>query len=154
MRVWQVLVILAVFVGSAPAQPHPKKSITKPLPPAPSAYTVEKITVEGNRYYTPQQIIAASGLQVGAKAGPVELEAARKKLEASGSFDNVSYRYAPSEDGEGYDVTLTVSEIGQLYPFRFEDLPLNAAQVDAWLKQRSPLFGAKLPASRPGIDQY
>lgn len=123
-------------------------------PPAPTAYTVENLTVEGNRAYTSEQIFAVAGLRVGQKAGKSEFDAAREKLEATGAFDHVSYRYAPSKDGEGYDATFEVAEVGQLYPVRFAELPATDAQLRTWLKQKDPLFRDKIPATKPVVDRY
>jgi outer membrane protein insertion porin family len=122
--------------------------------PAPTAYTVENLTVEGNHNYTSGQILAVAGLQVGQKAGKSEFEAAREKLEATGAFDQVSYRFAPSQDAEGYDAAYQVSEVAQIYPVRFQDLPATDAQLRTWLKQKDPLFGAKIPATKPVVDRY
>ena len=122
--------------------------------PAPTAYTVENLTVEGNHAYTAGQVLAVAGLHVGQKAGKSEFDAAREKLEATGAFDKVSYRFAPSKDGEGYDATYEVAEVGQLYPIRFQDLPAGNDQIRAWLKQKDPLFGDKIPATKPVVDRY
>jgi outer membrane protein insertion porin family len=122
--------------------------------PAPTAYTVENLTVEGNHAYTSGQVLAVAGLHVGQKAGKSEFDAAREKLEATGAFDKVSYRFAPSKDGEGYDATYEVSEVGQLYPVRFQELPAGNDQIRAWLKQKDPLFGDKIPATKPVVDRY
>jgi len=122
--------------------------------PAPTAYTVENLTVEGNHAYTAQQIFAVAGLRVGQKAGRSEFDAAREKLEATGAFDRVSYRYAPSKDNQGYDATYEVSEVGQTYPIRFADLPATDAELRTWLKQKDPLFEDKIPATKPVVDRY
>ena len=122
--------------------------------PAPTAYTVENLKVEGNHNYTTSQILAVAGLQVGQKAGKSEFEAARQKLEATGAFDQVSYRFAPSQDAEGYDAAYQVSEVAQIYPVRFQDLPATDAQLRTWLKQKDPLFGEKIPATKPVVDRY
>ena len=122
--------------------------------PAPSAYTVENLTVEGNRAYTSEQILTVAGLRVGQKAGKSEFDAARDKLDATGAFDSVSYRYTPSKDGEGYDATFQVAEVGQMYPVRFAELPASDAQLRAWLKQKDPLFRDKIPATKPVVDRY
>ena len=139
------------------AQPHKKrpKPATDSSPgPAPTAYLIENLTVEGNHVYTAAQIIAAAGLRAGQKAGKAEFDAAREKLEATGSFDKVSYSYAPSKDNEGYDATYEVSEVGQLYPIRFDALPATDAQLRAWLKQKDPLFEIKIPATKRVVDRY
>ncbi len=122
--------------------------------PAPTSYTVETLTVRGNHAYTAAQILAAAGLSVGQKAGKSEFDAAREKLEATGGFDHVSYWFAPSKDGEGYDATYEVAEVGQIYPVRFQDLPATNEQIRAWLKQKDPLFGDKIPATKPVVDRY
>jgi outer membrane protein assembly factor BamA len=114
---------------------------------------VEAFTVEGNHAYTAEQILAAAGLRAGQLGGKTEFDAARDKLEATGAFDNVSYRFAPSKDGEGYDVVFEVAEVGQLYPIRFEDLPARDDQLRAWLKQKDPLFGDKIPATKLVVDR-
>ncbi|HTW63856.1 MAG TPA: POTRA domain-containing protein [Bryobacteraceae bacterium] len=150
----RLAVIFAICAALAPAQTrHRRKAATDPGP-APTAYTMENITVEGNHVYTREQILAVTGLRVGQKAGRREFDAARDKLDATGSFDKVSYRYTPSQDVEGYDVTFEVAEIGQLYPMRFEDLPATDAQLRAWLQQQDPLFGPKIPATHPVVDRY
>jgi outer membrane protein insertion porin family len=147
--------VLALCAASLPAQTHRQRKPAVANPgPAPTAYTVEQLTVEGNHVYGAGQILAVTGIRVGQKAGRREFDAAREKLAATGSFDSVSYRYAPSKDGEGYDVVFEVSEIGQLYPMRFDDLPATDAQLRAWLKEKDPLFGQKIPATQPVVDRY
>jgi outer membrane protein insertion porin family len=142
--------------GIAFAQSHAR---TKPPQnsnpgPAPTAYTVENLTVEGNQNYTAAQILKAAGLMEGQKAGKAEFEAAREKLDATGAFDHVSYRYAPSKDAEGYDVAFEVAEVAQVYPVRFEDLPAADQDLRAWLQEKDPLFGKKIPATKAVVDRY
>ena len=121
---------------------------------APTSYTVESLTVRGNHAYTAAQILAVAGLSVGQKAGKSEFDAAREKLEATGAFDHVSYLFLPSKDGEGYDASYEVAEVAQIYPVRFQDLPASSDQIRAWLKQKDPLFGDKIPATKPVVDRY
>ena len=153
MRPIRAAALLVLGLGVSFAQ-TPKRTKPAPLLPAPTAYTIETLAVEGNRAHSAEQILAATGLRVGQKAGKSEFEAARDKLEATGVFDNVSYRFAPSQDGEGYDVWFQVAEVAQLYPLRFEDLPAADAELRAWLKQKDPLFGDKIPATKPVVDRY
>jgi outer membrane protein assembly factor BamA len=155
-RIAAAVLFIGFSCALAPAQTHhPRQPIADSNPgPAPTAYTIEKLTIEGNRNYTVEQILTAAGLHEGQKAGKSDFDAAREKLEATGAFDNVSYRYAPSKDGEGFDATFAVSEVGQVYPVRFEDLPAGDTQLRAWLKQQDPLFGAKIPATKRVVDRY
>jgi outer membrane protein assembly factor BamA len=153
-----VALALVLFAASGfssaqtPKRRNPAADVTPAL--APTAYTVENLAVEGNHAYTAEQILAVAGLHVGQKAGKVDFDAAREKLEATGAFDNVSYRFAPSTDAEGYDATYQVAEVGQIYPIRFQDLPASDAQLRTWLKQKDPLFGDKIPATKAVVDRY
>jgi outer membrane protein assembly factor BamA len=149
------LAFVLALPGLIGAQSHKTpKPVSQPVPPAPSAYTVENLTVEGNHNYSVGQILAVAGLRQGQKAGKADFEAARNKLDATGAFDNVSYRFSPSKDGDGYDVVFEVGEVKQVYPVRFEDLPATDAQLRAWLKQKDPLFGAKIPATKEVVARY
>ena len=156
MRANGIAVLLAWGASLGSAQTHKHKPPAAPPAPiaAPTAYTIENLTVKGNHMYTAEQILAVAGLHVGQKAGKSDFDTAREKLAASGAFDNVSYQFAPSKDGEGYDAAFEVSEVGQLYPVRFEDLPASDADLRAWLKQKDPLFGEKIPATQPVVDRY
>ncbi len=147
------LAFTLVLAGAAFAQTHTREPASA-VPPAPTAYPVESLAVEGNHNYTPAQIWAVAGLRQGAKAGKAEFEAARDKLDKTGAFDSVSYRYAPSTDAEGYDVVFEVREVEQVYPVRFTDLPASDAQLRAWLMQKDPLFGQKIPATKQVVDRY
>lgn len=147
------LALALALAGVAFAQ-MPARRKASPVPPAPSAYPVESLAVEGNHNYTPAQIFEVAGLRQGEKAGKAEFEGARDKLDKTGAFDSVSYRYAPSADGEGYDVVFEVREVEQVYPVRFADLPATDAQLRAWLKQKDPLFGQKIPATKQVVDRY
>lgn len=160
MKLVALSLLLAIGCALTLAQtPNIKKTPRKPAAaedsgPAPTSYTLENLTVEGNHAFRSDQILEAAGLHTGQKAGKAEFEAGRNRLVATGAFDNVSYRYAPSKDGEGYDATYEVSEVGQLYPMRFAELPASDAQIRAWLKQKDPLFSEKMPATKPVVDRY
>jgi outer membrane protein insertion porin family len=119
-----------------------------------TSWPLETLKVEGNQNYTAAQIIAVAGLKVGQTAGKPEFEAARERLDATGVFDRVGYRFAPAKDSKGFDGTLEVTEMGQMFPVRFEELPVSDEQVRAWLKQKDPLFAPKLPATKRELDRY
>jgi len=146
-------VLLLALAGAASAQTHRSR---KPAatPTAPSSWPIETLTVEGNHNYTAAQILAVTGLRAGQATDQAQFDAAREKLNATGDFNNIAYRYAPAKDGLGYDVTFQVSEIEQVYPLRFEDLPATDAQLRDWLKQKDPLFAPKIAGTEQVVKRY
>src|SRR5260370_6462881 len=133
----------------------------KPSAPPPAAATAERtswpletLTVTGNQNYTASQILAVAGLRIGQTAGKPEFDAAQERLEATGVFDGVGYRFTPAKDNQGFDGTIEVVEMGQMYPLRFEDLPAADEELRAWLKQKDPLFALKIPATKRELDRY
>ena len=137
-----------------PRKTAPEKTAPAAQAPENAAWAIETLSVSGNQNYSAEQILTVAGLRVGQTAAKPEFEAARERLIATGVFATAAYRYAPSKDGKGYDATFEVSEIPQLYPLRFEDLPATDAELRAWLKQKDPLFAAKVPATQPELDRY
>ena len=91
---------------------------------------------------------------MGQVANKAEMEAAHERLMASGVFDRVAYRYAPAKDAKGVAVTFEVVESNAFYPILFEDLGVDQAQLRAWLKQKDPLFGPKIPATKESLAHY
>ena len=155
------LVTLAASLAS-PAQTRrvPKPAVPAPnqeapaMPPPGSPWPVETLSVEGNRLYKSEQILAVAGLRAGQVAGKPDFEAARDRLNATGLFDNVGYHFAPAPDGKGYDAAIEVTEVPQVYPVRFQDLPATDAELRAQLKRKDPLFGDKIPATKTVLDRY
>jgi outer membrane protein insertion porin family len=117
-------------------------------------WPIETIAVEGNQNYTAEQILAVAGLKVGQPAGKEEFEAAQKRLEATGAFETVGYKFGPSETSNGYAATIQVLEVEPIYPVRFSDLGVPDTEVVRFLKSRSPLFSGKLPATKLMLDRY
>ena len=156
-----VLLFIAMAPGNAQSKrrPKPKPGDETPAasttPPAEGApFPIETLNVTGNQNFTAEQVKAVAQLKVGQSAGKAEFEAARDRLMATGVFDRAGYRYAPAKDGKGYDATLEVVEMPQLFPLRFEDLPATDVQLRALLKQKDPLFAPKIPATKAELDRY
>ena len=88
---WLIFLLLCApgFAQTAPTRAPAKKGAvpkkTAPAEAAPSKWPVETLTVEGNRKYTREQVLAVAGLKVGQLAGKAEFEAARDRLTASGA---------------------------------------------------------------------
>jgi outer membrane protein assembly factor BamA len=117
-------------------------------------WPIQSLSVEGNRSYGQDQILAVAGMKVGQVAGKSDFEAARDRLVATGFFETVGYRFAPSKDSAGYAASFQVVEVTPLYPVEFEGLPAKGAELGAWLKTKDPLYGPKLPATAEVLNRY
>jgi len=117
-------------------------------------WPIEHLAVEGNQNYSAAQILAVTGLKIGELAGKEEFEAAQKKLEATGVFETVGYKFGPSANGGGYAATFQVLEVEPVYPVRFADLGIPDGEVKKYLKEHNPLFGDKLPATKVILDRF
>jgi outer membrane protein insertion porin family len=152
MRLW-----LAAAVLVLPLQAQQKKRTPSPLPPPPqeqTTYPLETLNVRGNHRISPEKIIAASGLKIGAPVVKADFDAARARLLAGGAFESVGYEFKPSAANTGYDAVLEVAEVDQLYSYRFEELPIPDGKLRAELHQQEPLLGDQIPATREVIDRY
>src|SRR5260370_32645821 len=102
-------------------------------------WPIQSLAVTGNHNYSKEQILAVAGLKVGEIAGKAEFEAAQHRLEATGAFETIGYKFAPTADSSGYAATFQVVEVEPVYPVRFSTLALPDAEILAWLKGRFPL---------------
>ncbi len=158
----KVCLILLLLAGTAFAQAPPKRAPArkaavpnKKEDPAPSKWPVESLTVEGNRNYTREQVLAVAGLKVGQLAGKPEFEAARDRLTATGVFETVGYKFEPGPNKQGYVATFQVTEVAPVWPVRFEELGVPDKEIDSLLRAKDSLYSsAKLPATKPVIDRY
>ena len=140
MRAWLLSVVLlpCLAFAQSPAAPYP----------------LTKLTIRGNKRFTPEQITGAAGLKIGQTVNKDIFDAARARLLASGAFESVGYEFKPDSAKTGYDATFDVAEVALLYPYRFEDLPAPDATLRAALAQQSTLLHDLLPATREVLDRY
>ncbi|MCU1328133.1 MAG: surface antigen variable number repeat protein [Bryobacterales bacterium] len=115
-------------------------------------FPIDSIQVEGTRILTPAGVIAASGLKLGQIGDTAVFDAARDRLLATGYFENLGYRFKPSDKGNGYELTFDAREMTPLYALRAESLPATAAEISAWLKQHDPLFNGRIPGTQQALD--
>lgn len=139
--------VVAALVAAVPtfAQSRPPASSTSAA--AHQSWPLERLAVKGNRIYSERQIVAASGLKVGARVAKSDFDAARDRLLATGAFESVGYEFAPAASGKGYAGVFEVSEIEQRYPYRFERLPGPEGDLRAVVKRQEPLFGDEIPGT-------
>lgn len=126
----------------------------KPVSPATQAWPIAKLSIEGNKVYADELILEAAGLKVGQMAGKVEFDAARDRLLATGAFESVGYKFNPIPGTKSNAGVFEVVEVAQLFPYRFEELPIDEKAFRQHLKAKEPLFaGDRLPATKPVLDR-
>jgi outer membrane protein insertion porin family len=146
-----VFILLLGLIWGGPAFTQRKQA---PAPKPPTRWPIETLSVEGNHNYSKEQLLAVAGLKIGQVAGKEEFEAAQKRLEATGAFETVGFRFAPGANSQGYAAAFQVVEVEPVYPVRFEELGVPAPEVEAWLRQKQPLFAPKIAGTKAVLDRY
>ena len=145
IRRWFVLLLLAVAALAQTAR--------KVAPKASSVgHKLVAIHVTGTRRYTPEEVIAASGLEVGTVINEEDFQKAARRLGECGFFSNVSYSYAATPTGtkprphtSGYRQTGSRT-LQELVWFSQEEL-------SAKIHERLPLFKGQAPMGGTLSDQ-
>ena len=113
---------------------------------------LEAVQVAGNRRIPAEKILAVAGLKTGAIVSNADFNAARERLVATGAFEKVGYEYKPSASGQSYDLTIEVHEPDDVYPYRFERLPVADDVLRGALHAQEQLWGDEIPPS--SIERY
>src|SRR5215471_20495739 len=158
---WLSIVALAcaTLAAQTPRKTVPAKNPPAPSPaktaPAPDKWPIQKLSVEGNRAYTAEQVLGVAGLKVGQPAAKPEFEAARDRLVAAGAFETVGYKFEPAPDKQGYIATIQVTEVEPAFPVHFEELGVPDHDVIAILRAHDPLFSmTHVPATKTIMERY
>ena len=139
--------LLLSFICSAPAQ-VPRK--TRSLPP--SAFKLISIRVTGTKRYTPDQIKAATGLQMGQTVSEDDFKAVSRHLGETGAFSDVAYAFQYSSEGAKLDIQ--IADANQFVPARFDNFVwLTDQELLQKLQARVPLFNGELPVAGNLADQ-
>lgn len=119
---------------------------------SPAEYKLASIHVSGSQRYTPEEIIAASGLEVGGTATQEDFQKAGQRLGDCGLFSNVSYsfEYTPT----GTKLALELVDSDKLVPARFENFVwFTNDELIARVHERLPLFKGQVPIGGNLADQ-
>lgn len=148
---------MVMSVGWGQAPPAKRAPAVKPAAkPAPAAgveqWPIKAFQVEGNSFYTPRQVVDASGLRMGDLATKENFERARDRILATGSFESFGWKYEARPE-IGMVAVLQVTEAAQFHPWTLDRLPLTRAEVEARVKQTVPLFAEKIPPSDLFMDK-
>lgn len=156
MRLVVIVLFAACFGwGQAPARRRVPASGPTAAQTAPTqgAWPIREIHVEGNKFYTADQVIATSGLKLGTLSTKQNFERARDHVLATGFFESFGWKYKGMEDGKGVSVTLEVTEPDTLMQWSLDRLPLEPAAVIERVRRTLPLFGPRIPPSDTLINR-
>jgi outer membrane protein assembly factor BamA len=128
----------------------PRKQSPKELPP--SAFKLIAIKIAGTKRYQPEEVIAASGLQMGQTVSEDDFKTTAQTLGATGAFADVAYsfQYAP----EGTKLELQVQDAEPFVPVRFDNLVwFTDKELLDQIHAQVPLFQGTLPVGGELADQ-
>lgn len=149
-----ILAFLLAWPAASQKKAAPKKAAPPIAAPASDKWPIASISIENNKRYTPQQIVAATGLRIGQLAGKADFEAARDRLVSTGLFEEVGYRFAPKPGANEYAAVFQVTEVEPLYPVRFDRLDTPDEELRQALRSKDPFFGAQIPATKVVLDRH
>jgi outer membrane protein insertion porin family len=151
--IWLLLLVMCGWGAGIPAAYAQTKSAKTPAA-KPTRWPIQSLTVDGIHNYTKEQVLAVTGLKIGQLAGKEEFEAARDRLVATGAFETVGYKFAPTGDKNGYAASFQVVEVEPAYPIRFEDLGVPEKDLTEYLRGKDPLFAPRLAATKQVLERY
>jgi outer membrane protein assembly factor BamA len=127
-----------------------RKLARKDMPP--SAFKLAAIKGTGSKRYSSEQIVAATGLEVGKTADDADFKKAAQALGETGAFTDVLYSFQTAPAGT--KVEFQVTDNDQLVPVRFDNLVwFSDQELRDGLRSRVPLFQGELPVSGSLADQ-
>jgi len=136
-----VLLLPCIGLSTALAQ-TPRKLSPKDLPP--SAFKLVAIKVTGTKRYKPEDVIAATGLQLHDTVSEDDFRKAVRALGVTGAFSDVlySFQYSP----EGTKLELQVQDAEKFVPVRFDNLVwFSDQELLDQIHAQVPLFQGQLP---------
>jgi outer membrane protein insertion porin family len=123
-----------------------------PAKAAPATHKLASIHVSGTQRYKPEEIIVASGLQIGGSATEETFQNAAQRLGECGFFTDVSYGYAATPAGTKLDLVLVDTD--KLVPAHFENFVwFSEDELLAKIHERIPLFKGQVPIGGNLADQ-
>jgi outer membrane protein assembly factor BamA len=149
--VLRVLCGCLVLTGAMPLPAQsPRKLSPKELPP--SAFKLISIKVTGTKRYKPEDVIAATGLQLHDTVGEDDFRKAVRTLGETGAFHDVLYSFQYS--AEGTKLELQVQDAERFVPVRFDNLVwFSDPELLEQIHAQVPLFQGQLPVTGDLADQ-
>lgn len=125
-----ILTICCAVNGISPAQNS--KAVT--------TFKLQKVRFMGSSRYAPEQLLAASGLKIGADTAAPTFQEAATQLSRSGAFSEVKYSF------NGMEAEYQLTDSNNFVPCVFENLVwISDQELSAALRQRIALFTGQVP---------
>jgi hypothetical protein len=142
-------VVLVLLLSAAlPAQMHQHSPKDRP----PSAYKLVSIKVTGTKRFTPEDVVRATGLQLGQVVHKGDLDDVVRLLGESGAFTDILYslEFGPV----GTKLELTVRDSEKFVPANFDNLVCFSSQeLFNKLHGSVPLFDGEVPVTGHMVNQ-
>jgi outer membrane protein assembly factor BamA len=137
-------ILLLLCLGSSVAA---AAQAQKPISQMPaSARQLIAVKVTGSKRYSEQDIVAATGLQIGAPVNDDDFKRGARRLGDTGVFTDIAYSYSYSSAGTKLE--FHVVDADKFVPVRFEDFVwFSDADLLRRIKEHAPLFDGELPLS-------
>jgi outer membrane protein assembly factor BamA len=107
----------------------------------------QSIRFDGAQDYTPDELLAATGVKKGQVYTSDYLNQTAQKLMSIGVFEKVGFKF------DGVDLVYLLRESDDLYPVLIDNLPIDTGvDLDAKLQQLIPLYHGKVPSEGAMLD--
>ncbi len=147
-RVGRVVILLSLVLPAAAAQKQSAKLSSV------AAAKLIALKVTGTARYTDEEILAATGLQIGQNAADGDFKEAVRRLGDSGLFNDVAYSYTSSGATVKLELQLTDTDKSKLVPAFFENFVwFTDDELRTALQRRVPLFKQLLPLTGNLADE-
>ncbi len=112
-------------------------------------YPLRAVVFEGTERFASDALVSAMGLELGQKVTKRDFDSGLQRLQRTGMFENLSYRFGPQ--GDGYRLVVTLRELPELFPVRFEGLGADSEALSDLLREALPLYAGVLPHGGPAV---
>ena len=140
VRLTVVLASSVLFIAS--------RTLSQTAPTAAPSYVLPSVSVTGSNRFTQADLIKATGLRAGSNVTADDLRLAADRLNQSGAFTQVSYRF------DRQVATYVVADSDQFVPARFENFVwLSDTELTQRIHDSVPLFAGSVPLAGNLKDQ-
>ncbi|MGA8429609.1 MAG: POTRA domain-containing protein [Candidatus Sulfotelmatobacter sp.] len=109
------------------------------------AKILASVKVKGTKRYKEEDVIAASGLQIGHVVGDEDFKKAARALGETGAFIDIAYSFSYSSAGTRLELQLT--DAAKFLPAHFEDFVwFSDEELDKAIRLHVPLYHGEIPA--------